>query len=398
MELIDKGISRSGLPLGKESAMDDLFEHELQASIKVVGIGGGGCNAVDRMIASGLKGVEFIALNTDFQALTRSLASQKIQLGSKLTKGLGAGGNPDIGRKAMEESRPDVLERLEGADLVFVTCGMGGGTGTGGAPLVAEVAKELGALTVGIVTRPFRFEGKRRQVVAIDGIETTRDYVDTLIVIPNDKLIDLVKEQTSLQESFLLADDILRQAVMGISELILKPGLINLDFADVKMIMLNSGTALIGLGAGSGEQKAIHAVEQAMSSPLLESSIDGASGVLINFLGGPDLGLHEVDKAAELVSDRADVDANIIFGATIEEEMKDRVHVLLLATGFSPARGAGVASQKRRRPSEVAKRVKLLADEEKKLDVDSDREQKKDDELDVDDLDIPSFLRRIRKN
>ncbi|MEP0814057.1 MAG: cell division protein FtsZ [bacterium] len=376
--------------------MSDLFDSDLQARIKVVGVGGGGTNAVDRMISSGLRGVEFIALNTDFQALSRSLAPIKIQVGTKLTKGLGAGGNPEIGRKAMEESRPDVLEKLEGADMVFVTAGMGGGTGTGGAPLVAEAAKELGALTVGIVTRPFRFEGKRRASVAQEGADTLRDRVDTLIVIPNDKLLDLVKEQTSLQESFLLADEVLRQAVTGISELILKPGLINLDFADVKMIMSNSGTALIGLGEGSGGEKAVMAVQQAMSSPLLESSIDGASGVLINFIGGPDLGLHEVDKAAEMVAERVDVDANIIFGATVEEEMKDRVHVLLLATGFSTARVRDVRAK--RPAAEQQSRVRLLADEEKKREQAAKEEQARQSDPELENLDIPSFLRRIRKN
>lgn len=389
------GVPRSD-SMRFESAMEDLFDHELQAKIKVVGVGGGGCNAIDRMIASGLRGVEFIALNTDFQALNRSLAPNKIQIGTKLTKGLGVGGNPEIGRKSLEESRPDVLERIEGADMVFVTAGMGGGTGTGGAPLVAECAREQGALTVGIVTRPFRFEGKRRQAIALDGIENLRTQVDTLIVIPNDKLLDLVKEQTSLQESFQLADEILRQAVTGISELILKPGLINLDFADVKMIMSNSGTALIGLGEGTGEQKAVQAVERAMSSPLLESSIDGASGVLINFIGGPDLGLHEVDKAAELVAERVDVDANIIFGATIEEKMKDRVHVLLLATGFSPARKA---EPRKGRIVEQPARVKLITEEERKNEKENaEREARKQEPAPVDDLDVPSFLRRIRKN
>lgn len=391
---------RAGLPGSDpkrfESAMDDLFDHDLQAKIKVIGVGGGGCNAIDRMIASGLRGVEFIALNTDFQALTRSLAPNKIQIGTKLTKGLGVGGNPEIGRKSLEESRPDVLEKIEGADMVFVTAGMGGGTGTGGAPLVAECAREQGALTVGIVTRPFRFEGKRRQAIAADGIENLRTQVDTLIVIPNDKLLDLVKEQTSLQESFQLADEILRQAVTGISELILKPGLINLDFADVKMIMSNSGTALIGLGESSGDLKAVQAVERAMSSPLLESSIDGASGVLINFIGGPDLGLHEVDKAAELVAERVDVDANIIFGATIEESMKDRVHVLLLATGFSPARRP---EQRKVRIPEQPSRVKLITEEERKNDTENgERDSRKPDAATGDDLDVPSFLRRIRKN
>jgi cell division protein FtsZ len=397
----DKVGGKKASSKDKEQVMNDLFDHELQAKIKVVGVGGGGCNAIDRMIGAGLRGVEFIALNTDFQALSKSLAPVKIQIGTKLTKGLGAGGNADIGRKALEESRSEVLARLEGADMVFVTCGMGGGTGTGGAPLVAEAAKEQGALTVGIVTRPFRFEGRRRLTSAMDGIELMKENVDTLIIIPNDKLIELVKEQTSLQESFLMADEILKQAVLGISELILKPGLINLDFADVKMIMSNSGTALIGLGEGMGEAKAVQAVERAVTSPLLESSIDGASGVLINFIGGPDLGLHEVYKAAELVHERADVEANIIFGAAIDEDMKDRVHVLLLATGFSPARAAANSSKpliRRSDPRTSTSRVSLLTDEEKRMEMRPDKEKTKEDDVNYDELDVPSFLRRLKKN
>jgi cell division protein FtsZ len=386
----------------------DYISHDLQAKIKVVGIGGGGCNALDRMMESGLEGVDFIALNTDFQALGRSKAQHKVQLGQKLTKGLGAGSNPEVGRRSAEESRADLTEMLAGADMVFVTCGMGGGTGTGGAPIVANVARELGALTVGIVTRPFRFEGRRRSKVAADGITGLREQVDTLIVIPNDKLLDLVSESTSLQESFMQADEILRQAVTGISELILKPGLINLDFADVKMVMEDSGTALIGLGESSGENRAVNAVEQAIMSPLLESSIDGARGVLINFIGGRDMSLQEVNKAAELVSNRVDEEANIIFGATVDEEKRDRVRVMILATGFS----ADVAAMNHRTSlgsiggaptvRSDAPPIKLLYEEQSRQkplarQPEPPAKPAAKPEESEEDLDIPAFLRRVKK-
>jgi cell division protein FtsZ len=376
--------------------------HDLQAKIKVVGLGGGGCNALDRMIEAGLEGVDFIALNTDFQALTRSKAAHKLQLGQKLTKGLGAGSNPEIGRRSAEESRAEIQEFVVGADMVFVTCGMGGGTGTGAAPIVANVAREVGALTVGIVTRPFRFEGRRRGKVAAEGINNLRDQVDTLIVIPNDRLLDLVTESTSLQESFRLADDVLRMAVSGISELILKPGLINLDFADVKMVMANSGTAIIGLGEASGEQRAVQAVEEAILSPLLESSIDGARGLLINFIGGRDLSLQEINKAAELVSTRVDEEANIIFGATVDEEKRDRVRVMILATGFAvePSTQAAAIRVPEQKPESMP--VKLLYEESSRKKALStppettagNKAAKADND---DDLDIPAFLRRLKK-
>jgi cell division protein FtsZ len=376
--------------------------HDLQAKIKVVGLGGGGCNALDRMIEAGLEGVDFIALNTDFQALTRSKAAHKLQLGQKLTKGLGAGSNPEIGRRSAEESRAEIQEFVVGADMVFVTCGMGGGTGTGAAPIVANVAREVGALTVGIVTRPFRFEGRRRGKVAAEGINNLREQVDTLIVIPNDRLLDLVTESTSLQESFRLADDVLRMAVSGISELILKPGLINLDFADVKMVMANSGTAIIGLGEASGEQRAVQAVEEAILSPLLESSIDGARGLLINFIGGRDLSLQEINKAAELVSTRVDEEANIIFGATVDEEKRDRVRVMILATGFAvePSTQAAAIRVPEQKPESMP--VKLLYEESSRKKALStppettagNKAAKADND---DDLDIPAFLRRLKK-
>ena len=384
----------------------DYKSPDLQAKIKVVGIGGGGCNAVDRMIETGLQGVDFIAMNTDFQALNRSLASHKMQLGTKLTKGLGAGSNPEIGRRAAEESRADIQELVAGADMVFVTCGEGGGTGTGGAPIVANVAKEIGALTVGIVTRPFKFEGRRRGKAAHDGISSLREQVDTLIVIPNDRLLDLVSESTSLQESFMLADDILRQAVTGISELILKPGLINLDFADVKKVMENSGTAIIGLGEASGEQRAIRAVEHAIQSPLLESSIDGASGVLINFVGGRDMSLQEVNQAAELVSNRVDDEAEIIFGATVDEDKKDRVRVMILATGFSAeaAERAFSHAASNGGAKNGGGRVKLISESSTPRPVQSSAPRIESPApshtsaaQSEEDLDVPAFLRRIKK-
>ena len=385
----------------------DYVSPDLQAKIKVVGIGGGGCNALDRMIEAGLQGVDFLALNTDFQALTRSKAPHKVQLGQKLTKGLGAGSQPETGRRAAEESRTDIQELLAGADMVFVTCGMGGGTGTGGAPVVANVAREIGALTVGIVTRPFKFEGKRRYTVAAEGIKALRDQVDTLIVIPNDRLLDLVSETTSLQESFQHADDVLHQAVTGISELILKPGLINLDFADVKMVMENSGTALIGLGEASGDNRAVQAVENAILSPLLENSIDGACGVLINFIGGRDLTLQEVNQAAEMIANRVDEDAQIIFGATVDDEKRDRMRVMILATGFSQDVALMQTPNNKPKISSVdAPQVKLLYEDKSKPkpiskpvmpppieQARSEQPKKEDDE----DLDIPAFLRRLKK-
>lgn len=376
--------------------------HDLQAKIKVIGLGGGGCNALDRMIEAGLEGVDFIALNTDFQALNRSKAAHKLQLGQKLTKGLGAGSNPEIGRRSAEESRVEIQEFVAGSDLVFVTCGMGGGTGTGAAPIVANIARETGALTVGIVTRPFKFEGRRRSKVAAEGINNLRDQVDTLIVIPNDRLLDLVTESTSLQESFRLADEVLRMAVAGISELILKPGLINLDFADVKMVMANSGTAIIGLGEASGEQRAMQAVEEAILSPLLESSIDGARGLLINFIGGRDLSLQEVNQAAEMVSARVDEEANIIFGATVDEEKRDRVRVMILATGFAAEPSMQASSIRTPEQKNESVPVKLIYEEtgrKKPLATapQSTATAKTEKRESEDDLDIPAFLRRLKK-
>ena len=304
------------------------------ARIKVVGIGGGGSNAVNRMIRSRLRGVEFIALNTDLQALAHSEAEIRVNIGKKLTRGLGAGGNPTIGREAAEESQQELMELLRGADMVFLTAGMGGGTGTGAAPVVADVARANGALTIGVVTKPFVFEGSRRRTAAEEGVTRLREKVDTLIVIPNQRLLDVTDRKVPLTEALKIADDVLRQGVQGISDLIVNPGLINLDFADVKTVMLGQGAALMGIGFGSGDQRAADAARDAVASPLLETSIEGARGVLLNITGGPDLTLHEVSEAAEVVRASADGDANIIFGAVIDDRMSGEVKITVIATGF----------------------------------------------------------------
>lgn len=339
------------------------------AVIKVVGVGGGGSNAVNRMIQAGLKGVEFIAVNTDAQALALSMAPTRLQVGTKLTKGLGAGANPDIGHKAAEESREQLADALKGADMVFITAGMGGGTGTGAAPVVAEVAKEVGALAVGVVTKPFTFEGRRRQTHAEKGASNLKAKVDTLITIPNDRLLQVVEKRTSMVEAFRIADDVLRQGVQGISDLIAVPGLINLDFADVKTIMSEMGSALMGVGVSQGDGRAATAARAAISSPLLETSIDGARGVLLNITGGSDLALYEVNEAAEIVIQAADPDANIIFGAVIDDSLKDEIRVTVIATGFS--------GERQNRPAD--------------LDAPDPVEIRP---LSSDELDIPAFLRR----
>ncbi|QFG25927.1 cell division protein FtsZ [Actinomadura sp. WMMB 499] len=308
------------------------------AVIKVVGIGGGGVNAVNRMIEEGLKGVEFIAINTDAQALLMSDADVKLDVGRELTRGLGAGANPDVGRKAAEDHREEIEEVLKGADMVFVTAGEGGGTGTGGAPVVANIARSLGALTIGVVTRPFSFEGKRRAMQAEAGIETLRDEVDTLIVIPNDRLLSISDRQVSVLDAFKAADQVLLSGVQGITDLITTPGLINLDFADVKSVMSGAGSALMGIGSARGDDRSVAAAEMAISSPLLEASIDGAHGVLLSISGGSDLGLFEINEAAQLVSNAAAPDANIIFGAVIDDALGDEVRVTVIAAGFDEGR------------------------------------------------------------
>ena len=315
-----------------------LEEEQLPAKIKVVGVGGGGGNAVNRMIQAGIKGVEFLVANTDLQAMRNSLAPVKLQIGGKLTKGLGAGANPEIGKQAALEDTDRILEALSGADMIFITTGMGGGTGTGAAPIIASLAAELGALTVAVVTKPFGFEGKRRRVQAEQGIRSLRETVDTLITIPNERLLNFVERGTSLGDAFKIADDILRQAVQGISDLITVPGEINLDFADVKTIMHGMGMALMGTGVSSGEHRAVEAAQRAISSPLLEeASIEGARGVLINVTGGPDMTLFEVHEAASIIQEAADEEANIIFGTVIDPKMKDEVKVTVIATGFDTA-------------------------------------------------------------
>src|SRR5580658_3539055 len=320
------------------------------ARIKVIGVGGGGSNAVNRMIDAGLRGVEFIAMNTDIQVLDVSAADYKLQLGENLTRGLGAGGNPEVGRSSAEESKSDVKKALEGADMVFITAGMGGGTGTGSAPVIAEIAKELGILTVAVVTKPFKFEGPRRARLAEEGVDNLRDKVDTVIVIPNDRLLGVVEKRATLVEAFREADDVLRQGVQGISDIITIPGIINVDFADVRTIMLNAGTALMGIGVATGDNRAVDAAQAAIASPLLETSIEGARAALINITGGPNLTLAEVHEATELIQQATDADdANIIFGIVQDPRLEDEIRITVLATGFDTVRPAhqSTASQRR---------------------------------------------------
>lgn len=336
-------FAHSGLSLGnnsdnnhppEENPVGDIVPGRV-ANIKVIGVGGGGGNAVNRMIASDLSGVEFWSINTDAQALTMAASPCRLQIGQKLTRGLGAGGNPAIGQKAAEESRDEIAAALEGADLVFITAGMGGGTGTGAASVVAEVAKEMGALTVGVVTRPFVFEGRRRTTQAEQGVEALKTRVDTLIIIPNNKLLEVIPEQTPVQEAFRYADDVLRQGVQGISDIITIPGLVNVDFADVRAVMADAGSALMGIGIGSGKSRSREAAIQAISSPLLECSIEGARGVVFNITGGSDLTLHEVNAAAEAIYEVVDPNANIIFGAVIDDRLEGEVRITVIATGFT---------------------------------------------------------------
>ena len=351
------------------------------ATIKVIGVGGAGNNAVNRMIDAGIKGVDFIAVNTDRQALQTSKASTKIQIGEKITRGLGAGANPDIGAQSAEENKAEVAEVLRGADMVFVTAGMGGGTGTGAAPIVAAAAKEMGILTIGVVTKPFTFEGKKRLSQAERGIESLKGKVDTLVVIPNDKLLQIIDRKTSIIEAFKMAHDILRQGVQGISDLIAIPGLVNLDFADVKTIMLNQGMAHMGVGKATGENRAEDAAKEAIQSPLLETSIEGAKGVIINITGGEDLGLHEVNTAAELVQRSVDPEANIIFGTVTDPSMTDEIQITVIATGFEknePISSIGVDNI-------VSKTW------EKKI---NSIPSSSDTSSSQNDLDIPSFLRK----
>jgi cell division protein FtsZ len=375
---------------GKEDPMVTQMDRTIDgnAKIKVVGVGGAGGNAVNRMIRSKLRGVEFVAVNTDLQALHASEAHVKLNIGKKLTRGLGSGGDPQKGQEAAEESRQELTELLKDCDMVFITAGLGGGTGTGAAPVVAEIARQAGALTIGVVTKPFLFEGARRKQVAEDGLQNLHDKVDTLIVVPNQRLLEVVDKKTPLADSFKIADDVLRQGVQGISDLIVFPGLINLDFADVKTIMEGQGAALMGIGFGSGDTRAVDAAKNAISSPLLETTIEGARGILLNITGGPDLTLVEVNEAANLVREAANAhDDNLIFGTVIDERMQGEVKVTVVATGFSADRVGqldafeGVESTPAYSPGSPRR---------------DEREETPTPTFDSDDLDIPAFLRNRR--
>jgi cell division protein FtsZ len=371
------------------------------AKIKVIGVGGGGSNAVNRMIEHGVQGVEFIAVNTDAQALNMSQADVKLQLGAKLTRGLGAGANPEIGKKAAEESREQLTEILSGADMVFVTAGMGGGTGTGAAPVIAEISKEIGALTVGVVTKPFMFEGRKRMQHAVSGVQNFKEKVDTLIVIPNDKLLEIVDRNTPMLEAFKEADNVLRQGVQGITDLIAVPGLINLDFADVKTIMTEKGSALMGVGVATGEHRATEAAKKAISSPLLETSIEGAKGVLMNITGSANLSLYEVTEAAQIVQSAADEEVNLIFGSVINDNLEDEIIVTVIATEFenepldfeipsAQEMMKNLLKKKQAAPSSVAEEPKPQVEETPSS---SNQEPAKGSDVE-ETMDIPSFLRR----
>jgi cell division protein FtsZ len=380
--------------MSKKRSDNYAMEPENFAQIKVVGVGGGGSNAVNRMIAEGLRGVDFIAVNTDAQALLMSDAPQRIRIGDKLTRGLGAGGDPQIGHKAAEESTDDLEETIRGADMIFVTCGMGGGTGTGAAPIIAEIAKNTGALTIGVVTRPFSFEGSRRQNLAMEGIETLKEKVDTLIIIPNDRLLEIVDKRASMTEAFRMADDVLRQGIQGISELITVPGLINLDFADVRSIMSGGGTSLMSVGVASGENRALDAAGSAVSSSLLDVTIDGAQGLLFNITSGPNLSLFEVNEAAEIIRKKAHPDANIIFGAVIDDSLDEELRITLIATGFETV-------AVKRRPYVAGKKTKeadgkTIAFPQQKVRESYTREEqpRREPVYDTEDLEVPTFLRK----
>lgn len=371
-------------------------ELENFAVIRVIGVGGSGCSAVTRMINSKLRGVDFLAINTDSQALAFNEAPIKIQIGKETTRGLGAGADPEVGRKSIEENKEEVYEALKGSDMVFVTCGMGGGTGTGAAPFVADIAKELGALTVGVVTKPFSFEGQRRRKIAELGIGEMRDKVDTLITIPNDRLLQVIDKKTSLFDAFGVVDDVLRQGVQGIADLIVYHGIINVDFADVKAIMADAGSALMGIGRGTGDNRAIEAARAAIDSPLLELSIDGAKGILFNITGGTDLGMYEIDEAAKAITEAADADANIIFGAIIDEAMQGEVKITVIATGFESdqnrfqKKGYSINETK---PREIPASQMIRKPEREEFRF----EEKEKPEDEDDELEVPAFIRRKLK-
>lgn len=382
-------------------------EKPMTTVIKVIGVGGAGTNAVNRMIATGMEGVEFIVANTDAQQLRDSLATEKIQLGSKLTRGLGAGANPEVGREAANEDRDKLQKMLKGADMVFITSGMGGGTGTGAAPVVAEIAKEAGALVVGVVTKPFKVEGKRRMNQAEEGIKNLKEKVDTLITIPNDLLLKIIDRKTPIEDAFKLADDILRQGVQGIADLIMVTGLVNVDFADVRTVMRETGDALMGVGIGTGENKALEATQMAINSPLLEeTSIEGAKAVLINIAGGNDLSLHEVNEVTNEITRQVDPEANIIFGTTVDSALSDKVRITVIATGFDRKKNMlSVSPAKASPPREHGAALTLIegkqdmqkpktASSGRTFSLDYERKNSKKD-YSSEDLDIPAFLRRM---
>jgi cell division protein FtsZ len=385
-------------------------EIETFAKIKVVGVGGAGCSAVNRMVDAGIKGVEFIVANTDVQALHFNKANKKIHIGKSITRGLGAGMNPDLGRQAAEESQNDIRDALKDADMVFVTCGLGGGTGTGASPIVAEIARDLGALTVSVVTKPFAFEGAQRRNIAERGLTELTDKVDTIITIPNDKLLQVIDKKTTLLDAFMVADEVLHQGVQGIAELITVPGLINVDFADVKAVMANAGSALMGIGQASGENKAIEAAKAAINSPLLEMSIEGARGILLTITGGPSLGMNEVNEAAKIITTSADEDAKIIFGTVIDPKMKDEIKITVVATGFD-GRIGGARDIASREPSytqnsyiaEKEKEEQKREAEHKKPKISplraaqAEPAKRKDSQIDDsedEELGIPAFIRK----
>lgn len=375
------------------------FEVDMQelTNIKVIGCGGGGSNAVNRMIVEGLKNVEFIAINTDKQALMLSHANQKIQIGEKLTKGLGAGANPEIGQKAAEESREEITAAIKGANMIFITAGMGGGTGTGAAPVVAEITKSMDILTVGVVTKPFPFEGKRRMRHAEMGIAKLKDQVDTLVIIPNERLLTMADKKTTLLDSFKLADDVLRQGVQAISDLITIPGVVNADFADIKAVMLDKGLAHMGVGYGKGDTRASDAVREAIASPLLETSINGATGVILNFTGGTDLGALEVYEAADVVRESADPDANIIFGAVIDESLNDEIRITVIATGFEAESDRYSLEEKKVETPKISV-SNQIKEEVASTTTNADKEEVVANNYEEEvDLDIPVFLRRAKR-
>ena len=376
---------------------------ETIARIKVIGVGGSGHNAIHRMITAGLQGVEFVAVNTDAQALHHSKADRKVQIGKQTTRGLGAGMNPEVGRGAAEENKDQLNEVLSGSDMVFVTCGLGGGTGTGAAPVVAKIAKEAGILTVGVVTKPFAFEGAKRREIAEAGLEELKEQVDTIIVIPNDRILQIIDKKTSLLDAFRTVDDVLRQAVQGVADLVTLPGLINVDFADVKSVMSDAGSALMGIGRGTGENRAMDAARSAIDSPLLELSIDGARGVLFNITGGKDLGMYEVEEAAKFITKSVDPEAKIIFGAVIDEEMDEEVKITVVATGFSTESGAAAGSDDSYRKRE-SQSMTMRRDEPSVPTPEPKRpmyapkvleeEPASDLPEDQDELEIPAFIRK----